>query len=74
MALGASANKSASGTCSEHVWRVPKEAQPVEKSVIACINKLTCFFRMAHIWHTVHLRPNQDQNTLSEKDSISSQP
>ena len=52
VAWGASVNKPASGTYSEHVWWVPEEAQPVEKSAIAFINKLTRFFQyvpyMAH--------------------------
>ena len=52
---GASVNKPASGTCSKHVWCVPEEAQPVEMSAIAFINKLTRFFQyvlyMAHHAH-----------------------
>ena len=57
VAWGASVNKSAFGTCSEHVWCVPEEAQPEEKSVIAFIDKLTRFFySMCPIWHTMHLR------------------
>ena len=53
VAWGASANKPASGTCSEHLWCVPKEAQPVEKSVIAFINRLTCFFSVCAIYGTL---------------------
>ena len=49
VAWGASVNKQASGTCSEHVWCVTEEAQPVEKSVIAFINKLTRFFSICRI-------------------------
>ena len=52
VAWGESVNKPASGTCSEHVWCVPEEAQSVEKSVIAFINKLTRFFSVCAVYDT----------------------
>ena len=52
VAWGASVNKLASGTCSEHAWCMPEEAQPAKKSVIAFINKLTNFFSVCAIYGT----------------------
>ena len=52
VAWGASVNNPASGWCSEHVWCVPEEVQRVEKSVIAFINKLTCFFSVCDVYRT----------------------
>ena len=52
VAWGASVNKPASGRCSEHAWCMPEEEQPVEKFVIAFINKLIRFLSVCAVYGT----------------------